>query len=66
MPFTVVGVLLFPSQQMKLIMAQVSRGKAGRGRSLTGLRVTEVNILQVRVCHTFEHIDVLSHEIFYN
>ena len=45
---------------------QVSRGKAGRGRRLTGLRVTEVNILQVRVSHTFERIEVLSRKIFCN
>ena len=42
MPFTVVCV--FPSQQTKLDMAP--RGR--RGRSLTELRVTEVNVLQVR------------------
>ena len=33
---------------------------------MTELRVTEVNILQVRACHTFEQLEVLSHEIFCN
>ena len=45
---------------------KVSRGKEGGGARLTELRVAEVNILQVRACHTFEHLEVLSHEIFFN
>ena len=66
MPFTVVCV--FPSQQTKLIMAlKYHRGKRGAVPDcMTELRVTEVNILQVRASHTFEHLEVLSHEIFCN
>ena len=45
---------------------KVSRGKERGGAGLRELRVTEVNILQVRACHTFEHLWVLSHEIFCN
>ena len=33
---------------------------------MTEQRVTEVNVLQVRACHTFEDLEVLSHEIFCN
>ena len=66
MPFTVVCV--FPSQQTKLIMVLKYHG--GKRRAvpdcITELRVTEVNVLQVRACHTFEHLEVLSHEIFFN
>ena len=47
--------LLFPSQQTKLIMAPKYRGERGGGGGLTELRIPEVNILQVRACHTFEH-----------
>ena len=50
MSFTVVCV--FPSQQTKLDMAPSYHG-GRRGRSLTELRITEVNILQVRA---FEHM----------
>ena len=61
-------VCVFPSQQTKLIMALKYHG--GKRRAvldcITELRVTEVNVLQVRACHTFEHLEVLSHEIFCN
>ena len=46
---------------------KVSRGQEGTGPDcMTELRVTEVNVLQVRACHTFEHLEVLNHEIFCN
>ena len=45
---------------------KVSWGKDGGRAGLTESRVTEVNILQVGACHTFEHLEVLSHEIFCN
>ena len=47
---------------------KVSWGKDGdgAGAGLTESRVTEVNILQVGACHTFVHLEVLSHEIFCN
>ena len=52
----------------ELIMALKYHG--GKRRAvpdcITELRVTEVNVLQVRACHTFEHLEVLSHEIFCN
>ena len=41
-------------------------GEGREGEMIDRLRVTEVNILQVRVCHTFERIEVLSHEIVCN
>ena len=61
-------VCVFPSQQTKLIMAlKYHGGKRGTGPDcMTELRVTEVNVLQVRACHTFEHLEVLNHEIFCN
>ena len=61
-------VCVFPSQQTKLIMAlKYHQGKRGAGPDcMTDLRVTEVNVLQVRACHTFEHLEVLSHKIFCN
>ena len=66
MPFTVVSA--FPSQQTKLIMALKYHG--GKRRAvldcITEVTVTEVNVLQVRACHTFEHLEVLSHEISCN
>ena len=59
---------VFPSQQTKLLMAlEYHGGKRGEVPDcMTELRVTEVNILQVRACHTFEHLEALSHEIFCN
>ena len=56
-------VCVFPSQQTKLIMAlKYHGGKRGAVPDcMTELRVTEVNGL-----FTFEHLEVLSHEIFCN